>query len=56
MLLTNQEIEQRRIAELGRPTLGEHVKLEVTIEESYQFKVSSQNDGQTDRRTDGLTD
>ncbi|XP_062294557.1 sodium/calcium exchanger 1-like isoform X14 [Scomber scombrus] len=33
-----QEEEERRIAEMGRPMLGEHVKLEVIIEESYEFK------------------
>ncbi|XP_008297104.1 sodium/calcium exchanger 1-like isoform X17 [Stegastes partitus] len=33
-----KEEEERRIAEMGRPTLGEHVRLEVTIEESYEFK------------------
>ncbi|XP_038827689.1 sodium/calcium exchanger 1a isoform X20 [Salvelinus namaycush] len=33
-----KEEEERRIAEMGRPTLGEHVKLEVVIEESYEFK------------------
>ncbi|XP_029707300.1 sodium/calcium exchanger 1a isoform X2 [Takifugu rubripes] len=38
MLLTNQEKEEQRIAVMGRPILGEHVKLEVTIEESYEFK------------------
>uniref|UniRef100_A0A673CB22 Solute carrier family 8 member 1a n=1 Tax=Sphaeramia orbicularis TaxID=375764 RepID=A0A673CB22_9TELE len=36
--LTKKEEEERRIAEMGRPTLGEHVKLEVIIEESYEFK------------------
>ncbi|XP_068177789.1 sodium/calcium exchanger 1-like isoform X2 [Antennarius striatus] len=36
--LTRKEKEERRIAEMGRPTLGEHVKLEVVIEESYEFK------------------
>nr|XP_061794759.1 sodium/calcium exchanger 1-like isoform X5 [Nerophis lumbriciformis] len=30
--------EERRIAEMGRPMLGDHVKLEVVIEESYEFK------------------
>uniref|UniRef100_A0A8D0CCY5 Sodium/calcium exchanger membrane region domain-containing protein n=1 Tax=Salvator merianae TaxID=96440 RepID=A0A8D0CCY5_SALMN len=30
--------EERRIAELGRPVLGEHTRLEVIIEESYEFK------------------
>lgn len=38
-ILTKKEEEERRIAELGRPILGEHVRLEVTIEESYEFKV-----------------
>uniref|UniRef100_A0A8C6TW13 Solute carrier family 8 member 1a n=1 Tax=Neogobius melanostomus TaxID=47308 RepID=A0A8C6TW13_9GOBI len=33
-----KEQEERRIAELGRPSLGEHSRLEVTIEESYEFK------------------
>nr|XP_033808809.1 sodium/calcium exchanger 3 isoform X4 [Geotrypetes seraphini] len=47
-LLLSQEIEERklsieeeeakRIAELGKPILGEHPKLEVIIEESYEFK------------------
>ncbi|CAI5678823.1 unnamed protein product [Oreochromis niloticus] len=36
--LTKKEEEERRIAEMGRPMLGEHVKLEVIIEESYEFK------------------
>ncbi|XP_035388651.1 sodium/calcium exchanger 1b isoform X1 [Electrophorus electricus] len=36
--LTGQEEEERRIAEMGKPTLGEHVKLEIIIEESYEFK------------------
>ncbi|XP_030740567.2 sodium/calcium exchanger 1 isoform X10 [Echinops telfairi] len=36
--LTSKEEEERRIAELGRPILGEHAKLEVIIEESYEFK------------------
>ncbi|XP_030642081.1 sodium/calcium exchanger 1b isoform X10 [Chanos chanos] len=36
--LTGQEEEERRIAEMGKPTLGDHVKLEVIIEESYEFK------------------
>lgn len=39
--LTSKEEEERRIAELGRPVLGEHTKLEVIIEESYEFKVLS---------------
>uniref|UniRef100_A0A3Q2PIS5 Solute carrier family 8 member 1a n=1 Tax=Fundulus heteroclitus TaxID=8078 RepID=A0A3Q2PIS5_FUNHE len=37
-VLTKKEEEERRIAEMGRPTLGEHVRLEVVIEESYEFK------------------
>lgn len=40
-VLTKKEEEERRIAEMGRPMLGEHVKLEVIIEESYEFKVGS---------------
>ncbi|XP_056135835.1 sodium/calcium exchanger 1a isoform X16 [Lampris incognitus] len=36
--LTKKEEEERRIAEMGRPTLGEHVNLEVIVEESYEFK------------------
>lgn len=39
--LTTKEEEERRIAEMGRPILGEHTKLEVIIEESYEFKVRS---------------
>jgi len=39
--LTSKEEEERRIAEMGRPVLGEHTKLEVIIEESYEFKVPS---------------
>lgn len=38
--LTKKEEDERRIAELGRPMLGEHAKMEVIIEESYEFKVS----------------
>lgn len=38
--LTGKDEEERRIAEMGRPMLGDHVKLEVVIEESYEFKVS----------------
>ncbi|XP_047221827.1 sodium/calcium exchanger 1-like isoform X3 [Girardinichthys multiradiatus] len=37
-VLTKKEEEERQIAEMGRPTLGEHVRLEVIIEESYEFK------------------
>ncbi|XP_053567916.1 sodium/calcium exchanger 1 [Bombina bombina] len=36
--LTSKEEEERRIAEMGRPILGEHTKLEIIIEESYEFK------------------
>lgn len=39
--LAGKDDEERRIAEMGRPMLGDHVKLEVIIEESYEFKVSS---------------
>lgn len=42
-VLTKKEKEEMRIAELGRPLLGEHVKLEVVIEESYEFKVGSRS-------------
>lgn len=34
-----KEKDERRIAEMGRPMLGDNVKLEVIIEESYEFKV-----------------
>ncbi|XP_031735737.1 sodium/calcium exchanger 1a isoform X2 [Anarrhichthys ocellatus] len=37
-VFTKKEEEERRIAEMGRPMLGEHIKLEVVIEESYEFK------------------
>lgn len=37
--LTGKDEEERRIAEMGRPMLGDHVKLEIIIEESYEFKV-----------------
>ncbi|XP_069764787.1 sodium/calcium exchanger 3-like isoform X2 [Narcine bancroftii] len=36
--LTAEEEEAQRIAEMGKPILGEHSKLEVIIEESYEFK------------------
>ncbi|XP_070771571.1 sodium/calcium exchanger 1b isoform X1 [Enoplosus armatus] len=36
--LAGKDEEERRIAEMGRPMLGDHVKLEVIIEESYEFK------------------
>lgn len=37
--LTSDEEEAKRIAEMGKPVLGEHPRLEVIIEESYEFKV-----------------
>ncbi|NXF42070.1 NAC2 protein, partial [Nyctibius bracteatus] len=36
--LSAEEEEARRIAEMGKPILGENSKLEVIIEESYDFK------------------
>ncbi|XP_014340931.1 sodium/calcium exchanger 3 isoform X3 [Latimeria chalumnae] len=36
--LSMEEEEAKRIAEMGKPVLGEHPKLEVIIEESYEFK------------------
>ncbi|NXH22793.1 NAC2 protein, partial [Bucco capensis] len=36
--LSAEEEEARRIAEMGKPILGENCKLEVIIEESYDFK------------------
>ncbi|XP_036167299.1 sodium/calcium exchanger 3 isoform X3 [Myotis myotis] len=36
--LTVEEEEAKRIAEMGKPVLGKHPKLEVIIEESYEFK------------------
>ncbi|XP_062296092.1 sodium/calcium exchanger 3 isoform X6 [Scomber scombrus] len=36
--MTSDDEEARRIAEMGKPVLGEHSKLEVIIEESYEFK------------------
>ncbi|KAI1895250.1 hypothetical protein AGOR_G00104370 [Albula goreensis] len=36
--LSVEEEEAKRIAEMGKPVLGEHSKLEVIIEESYEFK------------------
>ncbi|XP_068435917.1 sodium/calcium exchanger 3 isoform X2 [Clinocottus analis] len=36
--VSSDEEEARRIAEMGKPVLGEHAKLEVIIEESYEFK------------------
>nr|XP_015824655.2 sodium/calcium exchanger 3 isoform X1 [Nothobranchius furzeri] len=36
--LSSDEAEAKRIAEMGKPVLGEHPRLEVIIEESYEFK------------------
>ncbi|XP_048084505.1 sodium/calcium exchanger 3 isoform X2 [Alosa alosa] len=36
--MSSEEEEAKRIAEMGKPVLGEHAKLEVIIEESYEFK------------------
>uniref|UniRef100_A0A8C4XBK8 Solute carrier family 8 member 3 n=2 Tax=Erpetoichthys calabaricus TaxID=27687 RepID=A0A8C4XBK8_ERPCA len=36
--LSVEEEEAKRIAEMGKPVLGQHPKLEVIIEESYEFK------------------
>ncbi|XP_051965999.1 sodium/calcium exchanger 2-like isoform X6 [Xyrauchen texanus] len=36
--LNAEEEEARKIAEMGKPILGEHSRLEVVIEESYEFK------------------
>ncbi|XP_056292057.1 sodium/calcium exchanger 1b isoform X2 [Pseudoliparis swirei] len=36
--LAGKDEEEQRIAAMGRPMLGDHVKLEVIIEESYEFK------------------
>uniref|UniRef100_A0A671V249 Solute carrier family 8 member 2b n=1 Tax=Sparus aurata TaxID=8175 RepID=A0A671V249_SPAAU len=36
--MSSEEEEARRIAEMGKPILGEHSRLEVVIEESYEFK------------------
>lgn len=38
--LSAEEEEAKRIAEMGKPILGEHSRLEVVIEESYEFKVT----------------
>lgn len=35
--------EEEEVAKMGCPSLGEHTKLEVVIEESYEFKVSPVN-------------
>ncbi|XP_059903831.1 sodium/calcium exchanger 1a isoform X1 [Gadus macrocephalus] len=36
--VSKREEAERRVAALGRPRLGEHARLEVVIEESYEFK------------------
>ncbi|KAJ3614914.1 hypothetical protein NHX12_018483 [Muraenolepis orangiensis] len=36
--VSKKELEERRVAQLGRPRLGEHARLEVILEESYEFK------------------
>ncbi|XP_060744250.1 sodium/calcium exchanger 2-like isoform X2 [Tachysurus vachellii] len=36
--LRAEKEEAKRIAEMGKPILGEHSRLEVVIEESYEFK------------------
>lgn len=32
-------MEEEEVAKMGCPSLGEHSRLEVVIEESYEFKV-----------------
>lgn len=46
--LAGKDEEERRIAEMGRPMLGDHVKVEVIIEESYEFKVRQRRVNITD--------
>ncbi len=41
--MSTEEEEARKIAEMGKPVLGEHSRLEVVIEESYEFKVTVEN-------------
>ncbi|XP_053188518.1 sodium/calcium exchanger 1b isoform X2 [Scomber japonicus] len=36
--LAGKDEEEMRIADMGRPMLGDHAKLEIIIEESYEFK------------------
>ena len=38
---SSDEEEAKRIAEMGKPVLGEFAKMEVIIEESYEFKVGN---------------
>lgn len=52
--LTSDEEEARRIAEMGKPVLGEHSKLEVIIEESYEFKVGDERPRSHRRRPSEL--
>jgi len=35
--------EEEEVAKMGCPSLGEHTKMEVVIEESYEFKVNPVN-------------
>jgi len=42
--LTEEEEEDKRIAELGKPRLGEYKSVEIIIEESYEFKVGENRD------------
>ena len=37
--LTEEDEEDKRIAELGKARLGEYKSIEIMIEESYEFKV-----------------
>ena len=37
----NDMAEEERIAEMGKPKLGEIDKMRITIKESTEFKVSS---------------
>ncbi|XP_067841176.1 sodium/calcium exchanger 1-like isoform X2 [Heptranchias perlo] len=38
LAISSKDEEEQRIAEMGRPVLGENTKLEIIIEESYEFK------------------
>lgn len=53
--LTMEEEEAKRIAEMGKPILGEHPKLEVIIEESYEFKVSAMHQTLGEGTREGTT-
>lgn len=35
--------EEEEVAKMGCPSLGDHTRLEVVIEESYEFKVTITN-------------